>query len=165
MSGETKQQSKPSQVAREKTESRPSQVASEETEQQSKSSQVAREKTESKPSKEQGAKAGEDRNSENNGLGEQSQQNRTAAQREGGAPKPSSAQPNQAQQDQAQLNGQQNRPWQNQQPRGTTNPSLENGSAASGQMNLSRDEIRHVQMVLKEKGFDVGEADGVLAHV
>jgi hypothetical protein len=156
-SGEIEQQSKPSQAASGETDqqSKPSQVASGETEQQSKPSQVANGETESKPSN-------GDRNSENNGLGEQSQQNRATAQRDGGAPKPSSAQSNQAQQDQAQLNGHRNRPGQDQQARGTMNPSLENGSAAFGPMNLSRDEIRHVQMVLKEKGFDVGEADGVL---
>ena len=39
----------------------------------------------------------------------------------------------------------------------------QNSSAASGPVNLSPDEIRHVQMVLKKMGFDVGEADGVLA--
>jgi peptidoglycan hydrolase-like protein with peptidoglycan-binding domain len=29
-------------------------------------------------------------------------------------------------------------------------------------VNLSRDEIRHVQMVLMERGLDVGNADGVV---
>src|SRR6516164_1512629 len=90
-------------------------AASGETEPPSKPGQVARGKTESKPSKQQGAKAGEDRNGENNGLGEQSQQNRTTAARDDGPAKPSSAQPNQGQQDQAQLNGRRNRPGQNQQ--------------------------------------------------
>jgi peptidoglycan hydrolase-like protein with peptidoglycan-binding domain len=126
----------------------------------SKPSQFARGETESKPSKDQGAKAGEDRNS--SGLGERSQQNRTTARRDDGPPKPSSAQPNQAQQDHAQLNGQGKPPGQKQQARDTMKPSPENGSAASGPVNLNRDEIRHVQMVLKEKGFDVSDADGVL---
>src|SRR6516165_4970708 len=65
----------PSQVASGETEqqTKPSQVASGETEQQTKPSQVASGETESKPSKGQRAKAGEDRNTENNGLGEQAQ--------------------------------------------------------------------------------------------
>jgi hypothetical protein len=128
----------------------PSQAASGETEQQS------------NPSREQGAKASEDRNS--NGLGEQSQQNRTTAQRDGGPLKPGSDQSNQAQQDQAQPDGERNRPRQNQQARGTTNLSPENnGNAASDSVNLSRVEIRQVQIALKKMGFDVGEAEGVLS--
>jgi peptidoglycan hydrolase-like protein with peptidoglycan-binding domain len=36
------------------------------------------------------------------------------------------------------------------------------GTEAGGALNLGRDQVRQAQMVLKEKGFDAGEADGVL---
>ena len=77
----------------------------------------------------------------------------------GGTPAQSAAQPNQPQQDQAQPIEQQNRPEQNQQAKGSTNLSPEQ---TSGPVNLSRDEIRHLQMVLNQKGFNVGKPDGVL---
>jgi Putative peptidoglycan binding domain len=35
-------------------------------------------------------------------------------------------------------------------------------SGTEGALNLGRDQVRQAQMVLKEKGFDAGEADGVL---
>jgi peptidoglycan hydrolase-like protein with peptidoglycan-binding domain len=34
-------------------------------------------------------------------------------------------------------------------------------SATETEINLSSDEIRHMQIVLKEKGFDIGESDGI----
>jgi peptidoglycan hydrolase-like protein with peptidoglycan-binding domain len=34
-------------------------------------------------------------------------------------------------------------------------------SATETEINLSSDEIRHMQIVLKEKGFDIGEPDGI----
>jgi peptidoglycan hydrolase-like protein with peptidoglycan-binding domain len=36
------------------------------------------------------------------------------------------------------------------------------GTAAGGALNLGGDQVRQAQKVLKEKGFDVGEVDGVL---
>ena len=99
----------------------------------------------------QAAKAGEDRNAENKSLG---QQNRTTGQSDGGTPKRTAAQPNQPRQD----HEQQNRSGQSQQARDV---NLSQGNGASGPINLSRDELRQVQMVLKEKGFDVGAVDGV----
>jgi peptidoglycan hydrolase-like protein with peptidoglycan-binding domain len=36
------------------------------------------------------------------------------------------------------------------------------GTAAGGALKLGGDQVRQAQKVLKEKGFDVGEVDGVL---
>jgi peptidoglycan hydrolase-like protein with peptidoglycan-binding domain len=41
-------------------------------------------------------------------------------------------------------------------------PNQPSGTEAGGALNLGRDQVRQAQMVLKEKGFDAGEADGVL---
>jgi hypothetical protein len=67
------------------------------------------------------------------------------------APGPGEAQPNQPQQ--SQLNEQKSQPGPNQQA---------TSGAAGGAVNLGRDQVRRAQMALKEKGFDVGELDGVL---
>ena len=151
-------------------ETKSSQAAGGATEQASKSRQAAAEATEQEAKSQaapggaeqeggqQAAKAGEDRNAENKSLGQPSQQNRTTGQSDGGTPKGTAAQPNQPRQDQAQLNEQQNRSGQSQQARDV---NLSQGNGASGPINLSRDELRQVQMVLKEKGFDVGAVDGV----
>jgi Putative peptidoglycan binding domain len=69
------------------------------------------------------------------------------------APGPGGAQPNQPQQRKAQLNEQKSQPGPNQQA---------SGGAAGGALNLGRDQVRQAQVALKEKGFDVGELDGVL---
>jgi putative peptidoglycan binding protein len=63
-------------------------------------------------------------------------------------------QPNQPQQSQVQQSEpQQNQPPQNQQ----------NGNGTAGRtLNLSREQIRQAQSVLKQKGFDVGVIDGIL---
>jgi hypothetical protein len=104
--------------------------------------------------------------------GQPSLQDRTSArqssaQSETGAPAQGQAQPNQpqpnqaevqqsqaqVQQSQVQLNEQKNQPGQNHQAA---------GPAAGGPVSLGRDQVRQAQMLLKEKGFDVGEVDGVL---
>jgi hypothetical protein len=140
----------------------PSQLASGETEQDKPNQSTRREsEQESEPGREEAAKPGEARNNENNIMGRPSLQNRTS-QSDGGAPETSPAQPNQSEQDRTQLAEQRNQPGQDHQPRGTANLNLEKGSAGSGPVNLSRDELRRVQIVLKEKGFNVGKADGVL---
>jgi peptidoglycan hydrolase-like protein with peptidoglycan-binding domain len=59
----------------------------------------------------------------------------------------------QVQQSQVQLNEQKNQPGQNHQAA---------GPAAGGPVSLGRDQVRQAQMLLREKGFDVGEVDGVL---
>ena len=114
----------------------------------------------SEPGRQQAAEAGEDRNAESNTGGQPSQQDRTTVQSDGGTPAQSTAQPNQ--QDHAQLNAQKNRSGPNERAGGTVNLSPERGSAASGPINLSSDEIRRLQMVLNQKGFSVGKPDGVL---
>jgi hypothetical protein len=166
------QETKSSQAAlrRSEQETNSSQAAGGATEQASKSGQAApgaieqEAKSQAAPGGaehgggQQAAKAGEDRNAENNSLGQPSEQNRTTGQSDGGAPEGTAAQSNQPRQDQAQLNEQQNRSGQSQQARDV---NLSQGSPASGPINLSRDELRQVQMVLKEKGFDVGAVDGV----
>ena len=114
----------------------------------------------SEPGRQQAPEAGEDRNAESNTGGQPSQQDRTTVQSDGGIPAQSTAQPNQ--QDHAQLNAQKNRSGPNERAGGTVNLSPERGSAASGPINLSSDEIRRLQMVLNQKGFSVGKPDGVL---
>jgi Putative peptidoglycan binding domain len=105
----------------------------------------------------QEANAGDRSNAENGSVGQPSPKNGITAQNEGGTPEPSATQPNQPQQGQAQQS------QQSQQARDTVDLNPEHGNAAiGGPVNLSRDELRHVQMVLKEKGFNVGTADGVL---
>jgi hypothetical protein len=130
--------------------------AAEATEQEAKS-QAAPGGTEQEGGQ-QAARAGEGRNAENNSLGQPSQQNRTTGQSDGGTPERTAAQPTQPQQDQAQLPP---NPSGQSQVR-DVNLSQVKGNAASGPINLSRDELRQVQMFLKEKGFDVGTVDGVL---
>ena len=66
----------------------------------------------------------------------------SSAQSQSGAPASGQAQPNQP-----------NQPRQNQQA---------TGRATGGPLNLNRDQFRQAQMLLKEKGFDVGDVDGVL---
>jgi len=114
----------------------------------------------SEPGRQQAAEAGKDRNAESNTGGQPSQQDRTTVQSDGGTPAQSTAQPNQ--QDHAQPNAQKNRSGPNERAGGTVNLSPERGSAASGPINLSSDEIRRLQMVLNQKGFSVGKPDGVL---
>jgi len=161
--GETQQARKSTQPTPGQSEQarKSNQAASEETEQASKSSQATPGGTEqqSEPGRQQAAEAGEDRRAESNTRGQRSQRDRTIVQNGGGTPAQSAAQPNQPQQDQAQPIEQQNRPEQNQQAKGSTNLSPEQ---TSGPVNLSRDEIRHLQMVLNQKGFNVGKPDGVL---
>jgi hypothetical protein len=158
-------------VAEQETKS--TQAAAGATEQASKSGQVAPAATEQEAKSQavpggaeqetgqHAAKPGEDRNAKNNSLGQPNQQNRTVEQSDGGASERTAAQPNQPQRDQAQLNEPPNRSGQSQQAR-LVNPGQEQGNGASGALNLSRDKLRQVQMVLKEKGFDVGTVDGVL---
>jgi hypothetical protein len=167
------QETKSSQAAlrRSEQETNSSQAAGGASEQASKSGQAVPEATEQEAKSQaapggteqeggqQAARAGEDRNAENNSLGQPSQQNRTTGQSDGGTPERTAAQPNQPQQDQAQLPP--NPSGQSQQVR-DVNLSHERGNAASGPKKLSRDELRQVQMFLKEKGFDVGTVDGVL---
>jgi peptidoglycan hydrolase-like protein with peptidoglycan-binding domain len=63
-------------------------------------------------------------------------------------------QPNQPQQNQAQQNEpQQKQPLQNQQA---------GVGAAGGTVHLGPEQIRQAQTVLKQKGFDVGLADGIM---
>ena len=139
-------------------ESKSSQAAAGATEQASKSGQApaATEQEAKSPavpggaeqeSGQHAANAGEDRNAENNSLGQPSQQNRTVGQSDGGTPERTAAQPNQPQQDQAQLNEQPNRSGQSQ-PARAVNLGQEQGNGASGALNLSRDKLRQVQMSL-----------------
>jgi outer membrane biosynthesis protein TonB len=66
----------------------------------------------------------------------------SSAESQSGAPASGQTRPNQP-----------NQPGQNQQAA---------GRAAGGPLNLNRDQFRQAQMLLKEKGFDVGDVDGVL---
>ena len=149
--------SKPNQAEPGRTdqEIKPAQAGPGGAEQEAKSIQAA--PGESEPGRQRAAKAGEDRNAENNTPGQPSQQDRNIVQSDGGTPAPSAAQPNQPPQAQSQLNEQQK------QARGTVNLSPEQGSAASSSLNLSRDDIRRLQVVLNQKGFNIGKPDGVLA--
>ena len=110
----------------------------------------------------QGAGVAGDRDNSSEGNQDHSNSRRDQASREdrtGGpnqrsaenAPGPGEAQPNQPQQ--SQLNEQKSQPGPNQQA---------TSGAAGGAVNLGRDQVRRAQMALKEKGFDVGELDGVL---
>jgi Putative peptidoglycan binding domain len=57
---------------------------------------------------------------------------------------------------------QQKQPQLAEQNRQTGPNQRASGTGGGGALNLGRDQIRQVQMVLKEKGFEAGEADGVL---
>jgi hypothetical protein len=178
--GETRQASKSAQAvpAGNEQENKSTQAAPGGTEHAKKSTQLARAQTEQEakstqatpggteqqiqPARQQGAKTGEDRNTETNSVGQPSQETRTTGQSDGGASDSTPAQPNHPQPDQAQLIEQPNRPEQTKQARGNTNLSPDHGSMASGPVILSRDDIRRLQMVLNQKGFNVGKPDGVL---
>ena len=153
----SEQASEPTQAEPGRTdrEIKPAQAGLGGAEQEVKFTQAAPGKSE--PGRQQAAKAGEDRNAENNTPGQPSQQDRNIVQSDRGTPAPSAAQPNQPPQVQPQLNEQQK------QARGTVNLSPEQGSAASSSLNLSRDDIRRLQVVLNQKGFNIGKPDGVLA--
>ena len=153
----SEQASKPNQAepGRTNQEIKPAQAGPGGAKKEAKSTQAAA--GESEPGRQRAAKAGEDRNAENNTPGQPSQQDRNIVQSDGGTPAPSAAQPNQPPQAQPQLNEQQK------QARGTVNLSPEQGSAASSSLNLSRDDIRRLQVVLNQKGFNIGKPDGVLA--
>jgi hypothetical protein len=125
----------------------------------------------------QAAQAGTNGSSGNNSPTQPVQQNPTTGQSQGAAPEPGAAQQNQAQQNQtqqheaqqnqaqqrqAQPSQQQNQSGPNQQAGGSANLSPQQAKGANGLVNLSRDELRQVQMVLKEKGFDIGKIDGVM---
>jgi hypothetical protein len=116
---------------------------------------------ESKPDQQHLGKGPEQGSSENSGLGQTPDQAHTAAQTHSltqsgaGESEPAQPQPKQAGGDQ----GQMSEP-QNQQASAAANSSPEQGT--TGPVNLSQNEIRQVQLVLKEKGFDPGMADGVL---
>ena len=153
----SEQASKPNQAEPGGTdqEIKPAQAGLGGAEQEAKSTQAA--PGESEPGRQQAAKAGEDRNAENNTPGQPSQQDRNIVQSDRGTPAPSAARPNQPPQAQPQLNEQQK------QAKGTVNLSPEQDSAASSSLNLSRDDIRRLQVVLNQKGFNIGKPDGVLA--
>ena len=154
----SEQASKPNQAEPGRTdqEIKPAQAGPGGAEQEAKSTQAAA--GESEPGRQQAAKAGEDRNAENSTPGQPSQQDDpNIVQSDRGTPAPSAVQPNQPPQVQPQLNEQQK------QARGTVNLSPEQGSAASSSLNLSRDDIRRLQVVLNQKGFNIGKPDGVLA--
>jgi hypothetical protein len=150
------QEKKSSEAAREGTEQQTERADSSRQEMQQKPAETARVGNEqaSEPGHEKSATTGEDRSRENARAIEPSQQNRNTVETNGGAPERSPTQPNQSQQKEAQQ--------QNQRATGTVNSNPEHGSAASGRVNLSRDEIRHLQMVLNQKGFHIGKADGIL---
>jgi hypothetical protein len=78
-------------------------------------------------------------------------QSPSSAQSDRAALQQGQAQTNQPQQNQAQ----QNEPEQNQ-------PQQAGVGAAGGAVHLGPEQIRQAQMVLKQKGFDVGLADGIM---
>jgi hypothetical protein len=100
------------------------------------------------------AKDGEAQQSEPTQQDRANAQSPSSAQSDRAALQQGQTQPNQPQQNQAQQNEpQQKQPLQNQQA---------GVGAAGGTVHLGPEQIRQAQMVLKQKGFDVGLADGIM---
>ena len=97
------------------------------------------------------AKDGEAQQSEPTQQDRANAQSPSSAQSDRAALQQGQAQTNQPQQNQAQ----QNEPEQNQ-------PQQAGVGAAGGAVHLGPEQIRQAQMVLKQKGFDVGLADGIM---
>ncbi len=110
------------------------------------------------------AKVGEAQQSETTQQDPANVQSPSSAQSDRAGLQQGQAQPNQSQQNQTQQNEpQQNQPQQNQP---LQNPPLQNQQAGVGAagdaVHLGPEQIRQAQMVLKQKGFDVGLADGIM---
>ena len=100
------------------------------------------------------AKDGEAQQSEPTQQDRANAQSPSSAQSDRAALQQGQTQPNQPQQNQAQQNEpQQNQPQQNKQA---------GVGAADGTVHLGPEQIRQAQMVLKQKGFDVGLVDGIM---
>jgi hypothetical protein len=116
--------------------------------------------------REQEAGVAQDRNSNtednqdrsNSSRGQPSRQDRTSGPSQSSAQSDRDALAGQARQTESQ----QKQPQLQEQNKQTGPNQRASGTEAGGALNLGRDQVRQAQMVLKEKGFDAGEADGVL---
>jgi hypothetical protein len=116
--------------------------------------------------REQDAGVAQDRNSNtednqdrsNSSRGQPSRQDRTSGPSQSPVQSDHEAPAVQAQQNEPQ----QKQPQLQEQNKQTGPNQRASGTEAGGALNLGRDQVRQAQMVLKEKGFDAGEADGVL---
>ena len=116
--------------------------------------------------REQDAGVAQDRNSNtednqdrsNSSRGQPSRQDRTSGPSQSSVQSDRDALAGQARQTEPQ----QKQPQLQEQNKQTGPNQRASGTEAGGALNLGRDQVRQAQMVLKEKGFDAGEADGVL---